>query len=242
MFRKTAPASRYGFLISIYTMFIDWLIVDGDCGPCQYSAYSMSTENNNRRRPYRLKARADQQALTRQRITKAVVELHETAGPAGTTVSEVAERAGVGRVTVYKHFPTEADLFRACSAHWAAEHPPPDFSDCAKIRDPEQRTRCVLGRLYPYFREAHPMMSRILRDAPLLPALQDILDNGWFPIMRQLGRILVPGGLNASSRRRAHAAASVILDLRTWENLTGTGLDDAAAAEVAAKMYAGILD
>ena len=45
-------------------------------------------------RTYTLKQRAQQQADTRQRIVEAAVNLHSTVGPAATTVSMIAERAG----------------------------------------------------------------------------------------------------------------------------------------------------
>src|SRR6476659_2729549 len=78
------------------------------------------------KRKYELKQRAAEMAETRLRITEAAVELHGTVGPARTTVSAIAERAGVQRHTVYRHFPTDADLFAACSAHYVAAHPLPD--------------------------------------------------------------------------------------------------------------------
>ena len=74
-------------------------------------------------RPYQLKQRADRQAETRQRIIEATIELHQTIGPAATTISEIAKRAGVGRVTVYRHFPEELSLDRACSGLYFAAEP-----------------------------------------------------------------------------------------------------------------------
>src|ERR687888_296648 len=74
------------------------------------------------RRKYELKKRAEQLAETRRRITETTVELHRTVGPAATQISEIARRAGVQRVTVYNHFPDDASLFAACSAHWRDFH------------------------------------------------------------------------------------------------------------------------
>ena len=77
-------------------------------------------------RPYQLKRRAERQEMTRRRIIEAAIELHQTIGPAATTVSEIAERAQVGRVTVYRHFPDELTLARACSGLYFTRHPAPD--------------------------------------------------------------------------------------------------------------------
>ena len=85
----------------------------------------------DQKRPYQKKQRAELEAQTRRRITESTVELHRTLGPARTSISAVAERAGVRRSTVYRHFPDEAALFAACSAHWTALNPPPDITGWA---------------------------------------------------------------------------------------------------------------
>ena len=79
-------------------------------------------------RKYEKKRRAELEAETRRRITEAAVELHGTVGPARTSISAIAERAGVRRSTVYRHFPDEAALIDACSSHWAAANPVPDMA------------------------------------------------------------------------------------------------------------------
>ena len=105
-------------------------------------------------RPYEKRARAAAERETRRRITEATVELHRTVGPARTTISAVAQRAGVQRATVYRHFPTDGDLFAACSAHWIGLHPYPAPDAWAGIEDPEQRTLTALCELYAYYRRS----------------------------------------------------------------------------------------
>src|SRR6266851_6093020 len=102
-------------------------------------------------RKYELKQRAQSQAETRQRIVEATVELHDSLGPARTTISAIAERAGVQRLTVYRHFPDDRSLFRACSGHWAARNPKPDPSSWAAVDDPEARLRLALAEIYAFF-------------------------------------------------------------------------------------------
>ena len=65
-----------------------------------------------------MKRRAEQLEETRQRIVDATVALHEEVGPARTTVTAIAQRAGVSRPTVYNQFPDDRSLFAACSGHW----------------------------------------------------------------------------------------------------------------------------
>src|SRR5829696_1786436 len=103
------------------------------------------------KRTYRLKKRAADMAETRRRITEAAVDLHGSVGPARTTISGVAERAGVQRATLYRHFPDEDALFVACSSHWMAQHPLPDPAGWAAIEDPDERLRVALKELYEWY-------------------------------------------------------------------------------------------
>src|SRR3954453_8438857 len=128
----------------------------------------MSTEvTSAETRRYRKRLRAEQDHRTREAIPGAAVKLHGTVGPARTTVSAVADEAGVQRAPVYRHFPDEASLFQACSRHYAPLHPPPDPSGWAEIRDPGERLRRALTDLYGWWEETEGMMSLVLRDAPL---------------------------------------------------------------------------
>src|SRR5271167_2890270 len=95
-------------------------------------------------RAYRMQRRAESQERTRLRITESAVELHGTVGPSRTSISSVAEHAGVRRSTVYRHFPDEAALFDACSAHWSESNPPPDLRSWAAIASPDERLRVAL--------------------------------------------------------------------------------------------------
>src|SRR3954462_4314631 len=103
------------------------------------------------KRPYTLGRRAEKQAETRQRIVEAAVELHSTLGPAKTSLSAIAERAGVQRHTLYAHFPDDHALFAACTTHWAARNPFPEPSAWAGVEDPVERLRATLGPIYGWY-------------------------------------------------------------------------------------------
>ena len=124
------------------------------------------------KRRYRKRRRAQLEDETRRRITEATVDLHGTVGPARTTVSAIAERAGVQRATVYRHFPDEESLFGACSAHWLAANPLPDLAEWAEIADPDERLRVGLGELYAWFDRGEYMLEKTTRDAAVVPAMQ----------------------------------------------------------------------
>src|SRR5918992_92628 len=110
-------------------------------------------------RKYDMRRRAKRQEETRQRITEATVELHEALGPAKTTISAIAEKAGVQRLTVYRHFPDERALFSACRGHYMSINPPPDPTPWAGISDPEVRLKRALAEVYVFYRRTEPMMS-----------------------------------------------------------------------------------
>jgi AcrR family transcriptional regulator len=166
---------------------------------------------------YELNQRAQAMADTRRRITRATVELHQTVGPARTSVSEIARRAGVDRVTVYRHFPVAAALLAACSADFRACHPLPDIASWAKLTDPRQRTRRGLRDLYSYYEQAGPMLANVIRDAEHMPALRAVgaPRRQWLAqAEEQLAR-----GWPGNPRQIRHAIA-IALDFHTWQTLT----------------------
>ena len=184
------------------------------------------------KRPYTLKKRAESQEETRRRIAAATAELHATVGPARTTISAVAEKAGVQRLTVYRHFPEEADLFAACQAHFAATHPPPDLEPAMAIEDPDERTTTVLEAMYGWYDANEGMLFNVERDAPQLPALAQIADPR--PILDALRDGLMRGR-DEDPRRRALLGHA--LEFSTWRSLVrlqGLGNAEAAALLAAA--------
>jgi AcrR family transcriptional regulator len=185
------------------------------------------------RRQYTKRVRAQLEEETRRRITESAVELHGTVGPGRTSISAVAERAGVRRSTVYRHFPDEGALFDACSAHWAAANPPPDPRAWAAIDDPADRLRTALEEMYGYYRRTERMMSNLLRDETTVPAVRERFA-GYRAFLAALREPLLAGrGLRGRARTRALAATGHALAFSTWQSLTAEqGLSDSEAAEM----------
>jgi AcrR family transcriptional regulator len=194
---------------------------------------------SDQKRPYRMKRRAQQEEETRLRITESAVELHGTVGPARTSISAVAERAGVRRSTVYRHFPDEAALFGACSAHWAAANPPPDVEAWSRVADPEERLELALTELYAYYRRTGGMFDKLLRDAPAVPIVNQLM-GGFDELLSVAADTLMRGRApRGKARRRTRAAIGHALAFSTWQQLTGAqGLDDPAAAELMSRLVA----
>lgn len=183
-------------------------------------------------RKYDLGRRAAQMEETRRRITEAAVELHGTVGPARTTISAVADRAGVERLTVYRHFPDEHALFRACTSHWLEQNPIPDPSGWERIDDPQARTRQALRELYAWYRRTEGMMGNFFRDAPVVHALAGRVDE-WQSYAEHVRTVMARGwGARGRRRRLLLAALGHALDFGAWVSLARQGLEDDDAAEL----------
>ena len=192
------------------------------------------------KRPYRKRKRAQSEEETRRRITEAAVQLHGSVGPANTKVTELAERAGVSRMTVYNHFPTEADLFAACSSHWATQNPFPDPSRWSEVADPRARLVRALEELYGWYGLNQDMLANVLRDAPLVPALDKIMEDFWGGYMKDVVRALAHGwSVDREGTVEPQAMLRVVVDFNTWRILTTFRLDRRAIAELAADMVVG---
>ena len=188
-------------------------------------------------RKYELKERARRKAQTRQRIVEAAVELHTSIGPARTTISGIAERAGVERHTVYAHFPDERALFRACSEHWAAQHPLPDLEALAAIDDPVRRLRRALDEMYAWYDSVEADLALFLRDASVVPANAEVLDE-MTAEFATLGRRDRTGPAAPQERPSGDRARA---EFETWRSLVRRqGLSRAQAVDAMARLVASV--
>ena len=192
---------------------------------------------SDRKRKYEKKVRAEAEAQTRLRITESAVELHGSLGPANTSMSAVAEHAGVRRSTLYRHFPDERALFGACSAHWAEANPPPDIGAWAAIEDPEERLEAALSELYAFYGRTEEMLDKLLRDAPTVPVVDELM-GGFRAFLDEAAKVLMRGrGLRGKAAKRIRAAIGHALAFRTWQDLTrAQGLSDDQAVELMARL------
>jgi len=197
---------------------------------------------STRIRKYELKARAESQRETRERIAKVTTELHEERGVAHTTVAEIARRAGVTRLTVYNHFADLSELLPACAAHYERLHPTPDFATALAQSDPGARVRDALGRLYGWYRETEPMFGKLFSDRASVPELDRFLEQNIDRTLANLANDLTAGfAVRGRRADRLRALVRVALDFWTWRRLTREGLVDEDAADLmTAAVAAGI--
>jgi AcrR family transcriptional regulator len=184
------------------------------------------------KRRYTLKERARAQDETRQRIVEATMALHEELGPRATTISAIAERAGVQRLTVYRHFPDETAVFAACTSHWLALNPPPSTELWAGLSG-DAAIAAAIDAFAAYYGRTRRMWSASHRDVDHVPALQE-------PMRRF--RAHLEGLADELSAGRAPAVRITIAHLLafpTWESLDAAGLDDGAKTRLGLAWTAG---
>ncbi|MCX4539157.1 TetR/AcrR family transcriptional regulator [Streptomyces sp. NBC_01565] len=180
-------------------------------------------------RGYEMRKRAEDVGRTRQRIIEAAVHLHGTVGPASTTIAAIAERAGVTRLTVYRHFPDENALFEACSGHWLSRQKLPRPERWSAFETPIERLTAGLADLYGFYRASEQMLTLVIRDQHAVPKpvrearremtlkYVEALAGGWPEVGAPVRRAVI-----------GHAAA-----FSTWRSLCREqGLTDDEAVEV----------
>ena len=167
------------------------------------------------KRKYELKERARRQEATRRRIVQAAVDLHTSVGASRTTVSAIAERAGVERHTFYAHFPDERSLFRACSLHWRALHPRPDAAPWLGLDDTERQLRGVLSDLYAWYEEVEPELEVLIRDASVVPIQAEMLSES----SERTVQLATDVARAWPRRKTVRAAIGHALAFETWRSL-----------------------
>jgi AcrR family transcriptional regulator len=192
----------------------------------------MAGETATAKRRYEKRARAIQEQETRMRIIDATIDLHGTVGPARTTISGIADRAGVRRATVYRHFPDERSLFVGCSGAFAERNPVPDPAVWVSIEDPAERLRAALNQVYGWYERAEPMFSAVLRDADAMPIVGE-LQAGRLAYLAAVEDGLVVGwGARGRAARRLRATIGLALDFVAWRTLHRRDLSRADAIAI----------
>ena len=181
-------------------------------------------------RTYRLKQRAERQNETRQRIVEAAVELHTTLGPMRTSILAIAEKAGVERPTVYRHFPTMDELLTACSTHYREQNPQPDPEPWLQIREPEERLRRALSQIYDYYSARESELWKIFRDAEDAPAVRRVAEPDIRHHQRMIDVLVAAWPERDAAKLRAFLGHAT--DFFAWRSLRRQGLSNEQAAEM----------
>jgi len=182
-------------------------------------------------RTYQLRARADKQAEVHRTLAEVAYELHRSVGPANTTVSAIAAKAGVQRLTVYRHFPDVESIFAACTAHAFEIDPPPNPVVWQGIADPEARLRTALTDLYGYHRRNTRLLANLYRDAAVPPVAAGLARRA--QLLARAATVLMVGWHAKGAAHMMRAAFGHALDFGSWQSLAETQqLTDAEAIEM----------
>jgi AcrR family transcriptional regulator len=170
-------------------------------------------------RPYVQTTRRKMQEQTRLRIVEALVALHEEIGPKNTTIAAVAERAGVQRLTVYRHFENEAAMLEACSGHWTMQNPPPHESEWQDIQDPLEKTSAALLAINTYYAKSEGMLSKVYRDRSEVAALDSIMQ-GFDDYFSGMVKNLVSDLTGSRSNKVLKPVLLHLTRFTTWQSLS----------------------
>lgn len=191
-------------------------------------------------RKYTKTRRAQQQDETRARIVDATVKLHESLGPAQTSIMAIAEAAGVQRLTVYRHFPDDAALFEACTTRYLELHPPPQPTAWADTELPAERSRTALLAFCRYYRQTEPMWRVGYRDVDQVAALQAPM-NRFEAYLDQVTDDLVQAWhTTPAARKSLKLTLRHVLRFTTWQSLKNAKLKDKQIADLVQGWLAGI--
>jgi AcrR family transcriptional regulator len=169
-------------------------------------------------RDYRMRKRAEGFEATRERIVEATAALHYEQGVTATSYVQIAERAGVGPATVYRHFPTLGALVEACGASvWDAIRPPlPENAPAAFAGLDTRRRRLerLVAELDAFYDRAAVRLGIAARDRDRVPELDAFL--------RQVDagvQALVREALGAGPSEAAIRLATALTDVSVWLSL-----------------------
>ena len=183
-----------------------------------------------KKRKYNKTVRAEKEDGTRQKIVEAAMNLHGEIGPERTTISAIADRAGVQRLTVYRHFPEENELLGACSSHWLSLNPPPDPVSWRESVAPVDWGLAILSMLYHYYGETAYMWDHCYRDRESVAALHGQMA-GFDAYLDMLSAdVLASQPAERRTGKMCHAVARHAVQFATWQSLSQTGVENSEMA------------
>ncbi|MFB7306651.1 TetR/AcrR family transcriptional regulator [Streptomyces sp. NPDC056192] len=179
----------------------------------------------------------DRSRATRRRLLEAAVACLAEHGWAGSTVSVVAERAGVSRGAAQHHFPTREDLFTAAVEYVAEER-----SAALRTLPVQGRTAVVaaLVDLYtgPLFRAALQLWVAASNEASLHPRVSELEAR----VGRETHRIAVELLKADESRPGTRETVQGLLDMARGLGLANVLTDDTARRQRVVAQWARLVD
>ena len=194
-----------------------------------------------KKRKYNKSLRAEQQDETRERIIEALMELHEELGPANTSIKAIAEKAGVQRLTVYRHFPDEVSMFQACTSQWLELHPPPNMEEWAEVENASERSCTAVLAFYRYYRQTEKMWNASYRDLDKVEALHAPMAQFEAYIDQVCDDLVKVWKQTRNTKKQLQVTLRHSLRFSTWLSFNNAGLKDEKMVELVEAWIAGIV-
>ena len=167
------------------------------------------------RRPYRMVARAESVAATREQILDAAVETFWSSPTLEIPLDDVASRAGVSVQTLIRHFGSKEGLFAAAVQRETSRVQ--RQRDEAPAGDVEGTVRVLLD----HYEAIGDRVLRLLAEEQRMPALRELVDIGRVYHKAWCERVFTAAlyRLQGVERRRRLAQLVAICDVYTWKLL-----------------------
>jgi AcrR family transcriptional regulator len=186
-------------------------------------------------RQYKMGARAQAVAKTREAIVAAARQLHAERGLVATSWDDIAERAGVSTATVYRHFPSLAELVPACAR---------TVFDIIQPLTPEQasgvfasfdlaadRFEHIARSSAHCYQAGADWLHAAHRERDFLPELEAAMG-----VIEDSLRQLVTTAAGRRLTKVEHAQLFVLCDFPLWWSLSTSGLSDRATEEAMVRL------
>jgi AcrR family transcriptional regulator len=180
-------------------------------------------------------ARAEAVAHTRTRIVEAAKALHAERGVQGTSWEDIAAGAGVSMATVYRHFPSLAELVPACARSVFDVIRPPTVEEAqhqfAALPTPGDRLEHLVRSSCHCYRQGEGWLHAAHRERDFVPELDAALG-----VIEGTLEVLIEGAAGRRLREPARSALFVLCDFPFWKELIDRGLSPRRAEDTTVRL------
>ena len=186
-------------------------------------------------RQYNMGARAAAVAKTRTAIVLAARQLHVERGLVATSWDDIAERAGVSTATVYRHFPSLAELVPACAQTVFDLIQPLTPAQAAgvfaSVERAADRFEHIARSSAHCYQAGADWLHAAQRERDFLPELEAAMG-----VIEDSLRQLVTTAVGRRLTKADHALLFVVCDFPLWWSLSSSGLSDRATEEAMVRL------
>ena len=182
-------------------------------------------------RRYSNQKRQETFAATRRTIVEAAKSLHAERGVLATSWQDIADRAAVSPVTVYRHFRSLTDLIPACAQSFVESVAPITEEQAraafAELPSASQRLERLVRDDCDCYQRGRGWFHAAMRESDLVPELGVIVFS-----QQQTLRTLIRAALDDEAPDQLVASLLAVIDFPFWHSLVEAGVSEEAAPTV----------